>query len=365
MDCRLKLPKDIHWSAFEKSDTTPLRTFAHIQAQKQTQLTALPSQIPENSSCGPNTTQHAHLQNNDHLSDLQKLVKTARRVIVDPVLDKFAGMSPEPRDLEEEEEEKKERRRRERAREEIMKLRGCGLRVRLSSAMVLEGEGMDVDVDVVDEDGGGGAAAAPMPMEVDEGAAPAAAAPEAPVSVGPKRVRRKGKKSSPSRAKHLGLPVPPTATRVRRPPAPRKSLHDDDDDGGLMPPPPRIPRMRRKAAVSGETTPELTVEFGSASEHDPDQDQDHSEHSDDDDGEESAVSQETRPRKSKFSKTRKSKNAKAKLPKLPKAKPETYKQAWSVSEQNLLEQLLEEIQEGERNRCVFFLFRLFLSFIRI
>ena len=274
-------------------------------------------------------------------------------------------MSPEPRDLEEEEEEKKERRRRERAREEIMKLRGCGLRVRLSSAMVLEGEGMDVDVDVVDEDGGGGAVAAPMPMEVDEGAAPTVAAPEAPVSVGPKRVRRKGKKSSPSHAKHLGLPVPPTATRVRRPPVPRKSLHDDDDDGGLMPPPPRIPRMRRKAAVSGETTPEPTVEFGSASEHDPDQDQDHSDHSDDDDGddgEESAVSQETRPQKSKFSKTRKSKNAKAKLPKLPKAKPETYKQAWSVSEQNLLEQLLEEIQEGERNRCVFF-FVSSLSFV--
>jgi hypothetical protein len=33
-----------------------------------------------------------------------------------------------------------------------------------------------------------------------------------------------------------------------------------------------------------------------------------------------------------------------------KPKPETYKQAWSVSEQHLLERLLEEIPDGERNR---------------
>lgn len=35
-----------------------------------------------------------------------------------------------------------------------------------------------------------------------------------------------------------------------------------------------------------------------------------------------------------------------------KAKSDTYKQAWSVSEQHLLERLLEEIPEGEKNRCV-------------
>ena len=38
----------------------------------------------------------------------------------------------------------------------------------------------------------------------------------------------------------------------------------------------------------------------------------------------------------------------------PKPKPETYKQSWSVSEQNLLEQLLEEIPDGEKFRHVFF-----------
>ena len=40
----------------------------------------------------------------------------------------------------------------------------------------------------------------------------------------------------------------------------------------------------------------------------------------------------------------------------PKPKPETYKQSWSVSEQNLLEQLLEEIPDGEKFRHVLFLF---------
>jgi hypothetical protein len=36
-----------------------------------------------------------------------------------------------------------------------------------------------------------------------------------------------------------------------------------------------------------------------------------------------------------------------------KAKPETYKQAWSISEQHLLERLLDEIPEGEKNRWVY------------
>lgn len=36
--------------------------------------------------------------------------------------------------------------------------------------------------------------------------------------------------------------------------------------------------------------------------------------------------------------------------KKPKPQPDTYKQAWSVSEQHLLEQLLEQIPEGERFR---------------
>ncbi|KAG6816506.1 hypothetical protein H0H87_005508 [Tephrocybe sp. NHM501043] len=35
-----------------------------------------------------------------------------------------------------------------------------------------------------------------------------------------------------------------------------------------------------------------------------------------------------------------------------KPKPETYKQQWSVSEQHLLEQLLDQIPEGEKNRYV-------------
>lgn len=36
-----------------------------------------------------------------------------------------------------------------------------------------------------------------------------------------------------------------------------------------------------------------------------------------------------------------------------KPRPETYKQAWSMEEQHLLERLLEEIPDGEKNRCAF------------
>lgn len=42
-----------------------------------------------------------------------------------------------------------------------------------------------------------------------------------------------------------------------------------------------------------------------------------------------------------------------------KPKSETYKQAWSVSEQHLLEQLLEQIPDGAKNRWVFFSFCFF------
>ena len=40
------------------------------------------------------------------------------------------------------------------------------------------------------------------------------------------------------------------------------------------------------------------------------------------------------------------------LDKKGKPRPETYKQAWSISEQHLLEKLLEEIPDGEKNRYV-------------
>lgn len=44
------------------------------------------------------------------------------------------------------------------------------------------------------------------------------------------------------------------------------------------------------------------------------------------------------------------------LDKKGKPRPETYKQAWSVEEQHLLERLLEEIPDGEKNRYACFAF---------
>jgi hypothetical protein len=52
-------------------------------------------------------------------------------------------------------------------------------------------------------------------------------------------------------------------------------------------------------------------------------------------------------------KSARGRGAVSKNPPKPKPKSETYKQAWSESEQNLLDQLLEKIPDGEKNRCVF------------
>ena len=50
---------------------------------------------------------------------------------------------------------------------------------------------------------------------------------------------------------------------------------------------------------------------------------------------------------------------------LGKPKSETYKVAWSVSEQHLLERLLEEIPEGEKQRCADKLSLLFINFFLV
>lgn len=46
-----------------------------------------------------------------------------------------------------------------------------------------------------------------------------------------------------------------------------------------------------------------------------------------------------------------------------KSKSDTYKQAWSDAEQHLLEQLLEQIPDGEKNRYVTVSFSSFLFFL--
>jgi len=245
-----------------------------------------------------------------------------------------------------------ETRRRALEREKIKELRecmirrgGCGLSVRLSSAVTLEDEGMDVDVDVVHDDDPGATAAGLMNVD------------KRPPPVSPHFAT-------------CNAPAKPTEAKAEA----------IDGVCASMPPPPppciRIPPSshkqtgkKRKATVSPESPPDSALGSGSASEQVQDQTDDEEEEEESD----SSAPHEYRPSKSsklsKFGRPRKnikankvkaeakSSNNKSSKPlkepkprKEPKPKPETYKQAWSVSEQNLLEQLLEEIRDGEKNR---------------
>lgn len=193
------------------------------------------------------TRNQPHPTQKSALSDLQKLVKNARRTIIDPVLAAFAQMS----DLEDESEIDEEELRREREREKIRqlkkrKIRTCGLklpglRMEGSTAVFIrhdiEDESMEVDISL-DDDGQLGNHFLKHRVT---------------------RPAQKGEAHSPT-------------------PLPRKKVRKKDSNKS---PPPKL-------------------------QADP--------------------------------------------PPLGKPKPETYKQAWSVSEQHLLEQLLEQIPEGEKYR---------------
>ncbi|KAF7762090.1 hypothetical protein Agabi119p4_8683 [Agaricus bisporus var. burnettii] len=234
-DWQLTIPKGVDWTVFEGLDPAPLQKFT---------LDAQQALVARNQ---PHTTQKSPL------SDLQKLVKNARRTIIDPVLAAFAQMS----DLEDDNSESEidtEQLRREREREKIRqlkkrKIRTCGLklpslRMEGSTAVFIrhdvEDESMDVDISLVDDN--------------------------QPGKFYPKhRVTREAHK----------IDIPSSKSQ------PRKKVRKNDSEKS---PPPNL---------QADLPP----------------------------------SKETR-----------------------KPKPETYKQAWSVSEQHLLEQLLEQIPEGEKYR---------------
>ncbi|KAF9452120.1 hypothetical protein P691DRAFT_722666 [Macrolepiota fuliginosa MF-IS2] len=240
-DWQLVVPKGIDWSVFEGLDPAPLQQFT---------LDAQQVHVSRNE---PNPTQKSPL------SDLQKLVKSARRSIIDPVLAAFTQM-PEIEDGSESEIDEEELRR-EMEREKIRQLKRrriqtCGLklpglRMEGSTGVFirhdLDDESMDVDISL-DNDGDGS---------------------QTPI-----------------------ISQPPKSSR------PQRTSHRNAADNS-----PPNSRSRKKARKG-----------------DPPK----------------ASSPTPKP---------------VEAPKdTGKPKPETYKQAWSLSEQHLLEQLLEQIPEGEKYR---------------
>ncbi|KAF8893087.1 hypothetical protein BD779DRAFT_1508803 [Infundibulicybe gibba] len=243
----------IDWTLYKGHDTTPLQRLA--------------SSVRAN-----------HVERNQPLktqksspSDLQKLVREAKRSIIDPVLPKYECLA-EPDDDSEPEEVDPEEMRREEERQKIRELkkreiRSCGLklpgfRARASTGVFIrrdiDDESMEVDISLDDK--------TPKTDPIIDSLAPKTSSFELPPQIPLIKVPRSRRPTTKIRALEKSHPPPDAKNKL----------------GTNKPPSTKIP------------TPKTT----SAS----------------------------------------------------KPKPETYKQAWSVSEQHLLERLLEQIPDGEKNR---------------
>ncbi|KAG1740537.1 uncharacterized protein EDB91DRAFT_1248416 [Suillus paluster] len=335
------LPNELHWQVFSSGDPTPLRTFA------------VRTRLAHTERSMPHTTQHSPL------SALQQLVKDARRIIIDPVLGSLdpdnahyltsncnLTSSPfhtslhlpalsEDEDVEEEKESKSPpvqesfaaARRRERARAKIQKLKERRITYHAIAESGEVSDAVFVRNDVDDESG-----------EVDISESSLWPSGKDSTSMD---VDDSTNTTVPSTPSTLALPelAQPLASWSRRRPATinrRQSLVTQSDS--LI----RSSRTRKPSVKlqpqSLDINMEANVESMTITIPPP----------------------FTLGKRSRDSPDVKNINHKPKAEPSPSApepkididkpRPETYKQAWSVSEQHLLERLLEEIPDGERNR---------------
>jgi len=285
-DCRLSLPKDVDWTLFDNYDTSKLCTHA---------LKARAALVQRNQ---PFPTQQSPL------SELQLFVKQARKTLVDPILARFEQLSsPEPSSSEEEADPEEVRRQQERKKIRHLKnekIYGSRLSFPASSTLSLKPQGtagvfircdvddetMDVDIDLENGFEGG-----------EDG-------------------------DLPSNAKTRSSFTPITDTkagvRLRRPTVKKAQLNDTENTKERTTH--RAPKKIKSSSMTVLSGQPPCPQFS------PEELPDNS----------------PEVLKSKRKSKRKLKG--------PKPKPETYKQSWSASEQNLLEQLLEEIPDGEKYR---------------
>jgi hypothetical protein len=223
---------------------------------------------------------------------LQLFVKRARKTLVDPILARFQRISSEPSSSEDEADPEEIRRQQEREKIRYLKERkiyGSGL----SSTLSLKPQGIEgvfIRHDVDNE---------AMDIDIDLGAGPEAC--EEKING---NLTSKGSPSAVVTDTRVG-------NRTRRPTIKKAHL---DGTGNI--------KERTKKSKSSS----MIVPLGPPS--------------DSQSPLEDTSLPENPPEDLKLK--RKSK--------APKPKPETYKQSWSDSEQNLLEQLLEEIPDGEKFR---------------
>ena len=284
--------KEVEWSLFSSSGGRISRSsslFIETSTSDPSPLRALSTTLQSHyeQQKQPTAKQSAPL------SALQTLVKTARISIIDPVLSSFPELSE---DEEEEPPDPEELRRiQERAKIRELKLRRIhgdsglyGL-----SGLALRKPGSDavfVRRDLEDESG-----------EVD-------------ISLDDQEASHASKNTStaPSSAADLDMDINTPATSVASPPS--------SNSGNLLPPATATGRSRRVTKKASTSRAESLKKASTKGHHPP-------------------INEEERDE-----------SETAQLDKKGKPRPDTYKQAWSMEEQHLLERLLEEIPDGEKNR---------------
>ena len=267
-------------------------------------------------------------------------MKQARAAIIDPILARFADMSPEPEsDGDDGEPDPLELRRqleqakiRELKKRQI-RVRGGGLSLPLSRQagqlgvfvrQDVEEAAMDLDVSIDGDEDLDGRSGVPAnaPARADDDMEVDASMPQAPVSG-----------LDPTLPAMKKPPILASASRVRRPSKAKQnglshshSISIPEEDAAFVTQPTSTPRPRTTKKVK------LKLPSRKVTLRDDDEGTPSPEEGDD-----------FRPLDSPAATNKKRTGTE-------KPKPETYKQAWTESEQNLLEQLLEEIPDGAKNR---------------
>jgi hypothetical protein len=245
---------------------------------------------------------------------LQLFVKQARKTLVDPILAQFESISsPEPSSSEEEADPEEVRRQQEREKIKYLKNRkiyGCGLSFPTSSSTLRlkpQGtEGVFIRRDVDDET---------MDVDIDLGDS---------LEAGEEKMDNDLLSKAKTRSTFAPVTDTTVGVRIRRPTIKQAHLNGiGNTKGTTKKDSHRSPKKSKSSSMAvplGPPPDPQALEDIALSDDPP---------------------EDLKPK-------RKSKG--------PKPKPETYKQSWSVSEQNLLEQLLEEIPDGEKFRYSLFFF---------
>ncbi|KAH8102166.1 hypothetical protein BXZ70DRAFT_930649 [Cristinia sonorae] len=289
-DITATLPADFDWSLLALQDPTPFKQLASTSKQA-------------NEKQGPPKS-----ESQTESSALLQMVRDRRRTIIDPVLASIPPLSSEEEDEPLDPEELKKIREREKIRElKLRKINGGGASA-LGTRKPRASEGVFIRTDVEDESAevdiwGVEPHSKAVPRELkSEDISSSEVGHGMDVDTPPTSVT--SPKSTKSSVPPAQEPNVPGSARQRRSSRPSTSAA----------PPVKSARAKGKQAARGANPAPPPATEGMDVEEDP------------------------------------STALEAPLDKRGKPRPETYKQAWSVSEQHLLERLMEEIPEGEKNR---------------